>query len=50
MKEEENIIIIISIVVIRVLVIFAPLLYFFGEIFIEMIFYKPSEPIQNNFK
>ena len=43
-KKKKVITIIISIVVISILVIFAPLLYFFGEIFIEMIFCKPSEP------
>ena len=44
-KKKKVITIIISIVVISVLVIFAPLLYCFGEIFIEMIFCKPSEPV-----
>ena len=43
-KKEKNLTIIISLIVIGALVVISPLLYFFGEIFIEMVFDKPSKP------
>ena len=43
-KKKKILTIIITLIVIGVLVFVAPLLYFFGDIFIEMLFIKPSEP------
>ena len=44
-KKKKVLKIVISLIVIGVLIFVAPILYFFGDIFIEMIFVKPSEPI-----
>lgn len=43
-NKKKILIIIISLIVIVMLVFILPVLYFFGEIFIEMLFNKPSEP------
>lgn len=43
-KKKKILTIIISLFVIGVLVFVAPLLYFFGDIFVEMILIKPSKP------
>ena len=43
-KKKKILTIIIGLIVIGVLAVVSPLLYFFGEIFIEMVFDKPSKP------
>lgn len=43
-KKKKILTMIISLIVIGALVVVSPLLYFFGEIFIEMVFDKPSKP------
>ena len=43
-KKKKILTIIITLIVIGVLVFVAPLLYFLGDIFIEMLFIKPSKP------
>ena len=43
-KKKKILTIVISLIVIGVLVFVAPILYFFGDIFVEMIFIKPSKP------
>ena len=43
-RKKKVLTIIMSLIVIVVLIVIAPLLYFFGEIFKEMIFIKPSKP------
>lgn len=43
-KKKKFLTIIISLIVIGALVFVAPILYFFGDIFAEMVFDKPSEP------
>lgn len=46
-KKEKNkkfLTIVITLIVIGVLVFVAPILYFFGDIFVEMVFDKPSKP------
>ena len=43
-KKKKILIIIISLIIIGALVVVLPLLYFFDEIFIEMVFDKPSKP------
>ena len=43
-KKKNFLTIVISLIIIILLVFVAPILYFFGDIFVEMIFIKPSEP------
>ena len=43
-KKKKILTIIISLIVIGVLVIVSPILYFFSDIFVEMIFDRPSKP------